>query len=154
MKSETVLQREAYDSYLPDVLALYEQHWLEVCWRRDKFNLAPDHAKYRALEKAGILRIYTARESGIVVGYALFMVSQHLHYKDIKVAVNDLFFVSPDRRGEWLGVKLLKFARDSLRAEGVQAWTLRMKKNLSWDAIAKRAGLEEVDRVWLGWLGA
>lgn len=147
------MQVERYAEYLPDVLRLYEAHWLEVCWRREKFNLEPDHDRYFALERSGALRIYTARENGIIVGYALFVLGQHLHYKAVRVANNDIFFVDPARRGAWLGVKLLKFARDSLKAEGVQAWSLRMKKTLSWDAIAERVGLEEVDRVFLGWIG-
>lgn len=153
MNTIVSLQTESYDAYLPDVLPLYARHWEEVCWRRDKFSLSPDHARYRALEASGALRIYTAREEGIIVGYALFVIAQHLHYKEVKVANNDIFFVAPERRGAWLGVKLLKYARDALKAEGVQAWSLRMKKNLSWDAIANRVGLEEVDRVFLGYIG-
>jgi len=147
------LQREAYDAYLPAALPLYEKHWREVCWRPEKFPLAPDHERYRALEKAGALRIYTAREAGILLGYAVFVVTRHLHYRDVLVANNDLLFVDPARRGAWLGVKLLKLARDSLKAEGVQAVSIRMKDEHAWGAIARRVGFEPMEQVWIMWSG-
>lgn len=153
MQNSITVQRETYDQYIDDVLPLYEDHWREVCWRRENFVLNPDHEKYRKLEAGGALRIFTARENGIIIGYALFVVQHHLHYKDVKIASNDIVFVDPARRGHWLGIKLLRHAINSMKAEGVKAVSLRMKKELAWGPIARRLGFEPVEEIWNAWVG-
>lgn len=63
-------------------------------------DFGPQKATYEALEKAGILKVFTARDAAVLVGYAVFIVSPtHLHYPKTSWAIQDVMYVDPKARG-------------------------------------------------------
>ena len=81
-----------------DIKPLLEKHWELVALNQGAIKLNPDWEKYAELDAAGILRIFTARDQGKLVGYCVLVVSQSMHYKDHVFANNDVVFVLPDSR--------------------------------------------------------
>lgn len=98
---------------------LLEAHYREIS-RYPDIALAPDQSRYAALEKAGRLRTYTARDEGRLVGYAVFIVTTGLHYRHSLQAKQDVIYLDPSLRGAGAGLKLLRCADEALAAEGVQ----------------------------------
>ena len=105
----TTFQAERVAECREDILPLLHAHWTEVALYRDKIELAPDFARYQAAEDAGTLFVVTARDGGTLIGYAVFFVSQNLHYKHSIVAMNDVVFVARARRGI-IGARLIQNA--------------------------------------------
>jgi GNAT superfamily N-acetyltransferase len=139
---------------LEEIRPLIIKHYEEIAWKQDKIALNPDFDRYRDIEEKGGLRIYTAREDGALVGYAIFFVMQHLHYKDKVMAVNDLFFVEHSKRGARVGQKLLKeYAQTELYKEGVQWISLHIKLNHDWSKLAEMWGYEKVEVICMKWIG-
>lgn len=150
----TVCAREFYTQALIDEMQpLLRAHYEEIAWRPDKIRLDPDYERYSLLDKLDKLRIYTARVDAELIGYAVFILNPHLHYRENFVAMNDIVFVYPNRRGALAGKKLLTFAEQALRAEGVQTIGLHIKKAHNWGAMAGYLGFEEVESTWLKWIG-
>lgn len=81
--------------------------------------LEVDRALYEVLEDAGTLRVYTARQDGRLVGYAVFTVAPSMRRRYLKVATQDLVHVETAIRGR-LTAALLRHAERALKTDGVQ----------------------------------
>lgn len=145
-------QRETFPQAMREAGALLADHYKEIAWRQDKIPLAPDGSRYLALEKAGVLRVYTAREDGRLVGYSVYMVTTHAHYKETLYANNDVLFIEKQSRGT-VGLRLIRFAEAALKAEGVQVVMLHIKSYNDWSAVVVRMGYEQTDRIFQKWIG-
>ena len=93
-------------------------------------NYFLDEKKYLSLEKSGMLRVYVVRTEGKLVGYCVYLVSLgSLHSMTTKRASNTDLWLMPEHRKGFTGIKLIKFAEDSLRAEGVVLMTTAVMEN-------------------------
>lgn len=132
---------------------LTEKHWEEIAVNKDKIALNPDYEKYVALEDAGVLKIYTVRDNGQLVGYFLVMVTPHLHYQDHVFAMNDIIYVDPTYRGSTIAYRLIKFAEQQLKAEGVSVLMINMKVHAPFDRLLEGLGFSNTERVYTKFIG-
>jgi len=131
-----------------EIEPLLEEHWKEIALNKDKIKLNPDWRAYADLDSIHALRIYTARKDGKLMGYFVVIVSKSLHYRDHLFANNDIIFLTKPARKGLTGVKLIKFALDSLEAEGITKVHINTKAHQPFDAILERLGFEEIERVY------
>jgi hypothetical protein len=97
---------------------MLHEHWLELALYQDKIPLDPDYPAYVRACEAGLMKVYTARDEGRLIGYAnFFVVPQHMHYRH-RWAKNDIIWISPSHRDGRASVRLLRFAEEDLRATG------------------------------------
>jgi GNAT superfamily N-acetyltransferase len=111
--------RETYSEIVPDLRPILEEHWKELALY-DDIPLDPDYGVYNSLEQAGVLRVYTVRHSveGLV-GYAVYFVRRHHHYKRHTWAISDVILVRSAHRNAGVGNALFDFLERALKAEGV-----------------------------------
>ncbi len=114
---ELVYASESLDSVKSDIRPLLERQWEELAVFKD-IPLDPDWAVYHAIDGAGNLAIFTARAGGVLIGYAVYFVRRHHHYR-VVYAQNDIFWVDSDYRQSHVGSELLKFAEGQLAERGV-----------------------------------
>lgn len=106
---------------------LIAAHWVEIAVWPD-ISLDPDWSGYENLEKAGMLVIYTVRnETNQLVGYAVFFMRKHLHYKGHSWAANDIIWVHPDYRDGKIGTNLVQFWEQDLQARGIHVVHVNVK---------------------------
>lgn len=150
----TLCAEEGYSAALvAEGSALFEAHYREIAWMQDKVPLDPDYGRYEAMARAGVVRIFTARRDGELIGYAVFIVNPHLHYQSTRWAMNDVLYVAPGSRGYRAGSKLLKHVESVLRADGVKVMGLHIKDSLNWGPLARLLGYERVESSWQKWIG-
>jgi hypothetical protein len=114
------LQWEPLDRLIADgVEDLLAAHWEEVALDKSAVALAPDWPKARELERIGILKTLAMRREGVLIGYNAFLITPHLHYRQILQAVNDVIYLDPAERGS-AGVRLIRGTEALLRELGVQ----------------------------------
>lgn len=89
---------EAFDKAYGDSVALQRLHWDEICARKDAMRIDPDLERYRAAELSGRLVVVTARDAGTLVGYVVYFVDRHLHYRGLIMACQDLTYLHPAYR--------------------------------------------------------
>jgi GNAT superfamily N-acetyltransferase len=100
-------------------MPLLEKHWREIAHYQD-VPLEPDVERYNAMDEAGLLRCFTVRDGGRLVGYSIFFVTPNIHYKSLTLANNDVLFLHPDYRRGRVGWNFIDFLRDRLVGEGLR----------------------------------
>lgn len=119
---------------------LLERHYQELTLNKEVVKLEVDWTQYESLEKLGMLEAITAREDGLLVGYSVFFVHHHMHYKSLKVASNDVLFLSSEHRKGSIGIRLIKESEKHMRAIGVNKIAWHVKHSLDWSKILVRLG--------------
>jgi len=130
-----------------EIQTLLAAHYDEVAPYKDLLKLNPDDFAYKTLENAGKLVICTARDEGVLIGYMIFVVTPHPHYKDTVVANEDLKFIDPARRGT-AGIRLIKYAEAVARDRGAKILFQRSKAKSEHRALYDRLGYDLVDEVY------
>ena len=110
--------RETVAGVLDEIQPLLARHWQEIA-TYDDIPLDPDYPAYLAADARGVVRVFTARVEGVLIGYGVFFIG-NLHYKSSRIAVQDILFVLPEHRGGRAGFGLVRHIDASLKAEGIQ----------------------------------
>lgn len=113
------LHRERVTDTIDEAQPLLERHWDEIAWTKQLSGVDIDRNAYLSMEQRGHLVLVTARCDAALVGYALYVIKMHPHYKRIKWAVSDIYWIAPEHRGRALGQRLFARVEEELRLEGV-----------------------------------
>ena len=81
--------------------------------------LDPDFDFYQMCEKIGILAIYTARENDVLIGYAIYMVRRHHHYRQHVWAISDIILVQKQHRNFGVATGLFDMLEADMRLNKV-----------------------------------
>lgn len=127
---------------------LLKMHWEEIALNKDAINLNPDYEQYEEAEKAGMLRIFTARDEAKIVGYFALLVHRSLHYRDHMFATNDVIYLDPEYRKGLTASKMIRFAVDCLTQDGVSMVFINTKIHKPFDILLERLGFNHVENVY------
>lgn len=137
------------DALWDEVSPLLAKHWHEVAHWKD-VPLKPDREAYQRITDAGQLRVFTARVDGRLVGYLAIIIVGSLHYS-VRMAQQDVLFVDPSSRGTRIGVELIRYAHDALRADGVALLLQHVKARADLNVgpmLVRLLGYELVDEIY------
>jgi len=137
---------ESFESCIPEISLLCQEHYEEIAERKDVIPLDPDWERYVGMEKAGILFLATVRSDGELIGYYIVSVVPHLHYKSSLTAFTDIFFVQKDFRHGRVGYNLFKFVIKEIKALGVQRFYTSCKLKHDVGPMLDRLGFKEIER--------
>lgn len=135
-------QVESWSKVLPEMMGLWPAHWEESADDKDKIALDPDLDQYAELERSGKLHVITARKSGELVGYYVWIVGTLRHYRTVTAGLGDLYWLRKDCRKGFAGIRLFLESEKLLKSLGV-------KKLFS--VARARNGIERIFD-WLGWM--
>lgn len=136
---------EPIDSIQNEIIPLLETHWEEHEWKKSA-PMKPDWDRYKMLESVGGLAILTARDEGLI-GYNVFFIHESLHYKGKRIAVQDLIYIKPEKRG--FGKYFIHWCNDKLREFECSEVFYHVKaKNDFGDKLLIPQGFELIDRVY------
>lgn len=143
----TELARERVQDVMAEIRPLLEAHGAEVGhW---DIPLDIDFNRYLQADDADILRIYTARVDGELVGYAIYFLLFGTHFKSTRSAFEDGFYVMPERRDSGLWLQLLMYAERELTTDGAKLISQHQKVQFPQFATGLAAlGYEHIDNVW------
>jgi hypothetical protein len=140
---------EPYSKAIDEMKLLYPAHWEEIALNKDVIKLDPDYERYLQFEKLGMLHVVTARaDTGKLVGYHIFVLMTHLHYRQSNTATSDITYLLPEHRKGFNGVKFLRFAFDSLKPLGTQRIYTNCKMHHDFGSILERLGFKEAERIY------
>lgn len=128
-------------------------HWEEVAVHKEGIPFDPDIEKYKEMERIGVLHVITARDGKKLVGYSIYIVSPHIHYMSSVFAVNDVVYLSPEYRRGFTGIKLLKFAEESLKKEDVDVIHMHVKNRVNFGGVLSRMGYQSIEEIYSKYIG-
>lgn len=134
------IREECLTDIIDEFREIVKDHYHEIALYQDRVPLDPDYGRYIAMDEAGIVCCVTARDEGKLVGYAIFFVMPHIHYKSTVFAMNDILYLAPEYRGGSLGVDLLTISESILITLGANVVQLHMKVHKPWHKLAEACG--------------
>lgn len=102
-----------------------------------------DWDSYLAASYAGCVRVVTARDNGILVGYSVFTLGNNLRYKNLIEANSDGIFLEKEYRGA-LFKEFKKKIDEYLPSIGVR----EVNYCLSDDRVGRALGCKTTHKVW------
>lgn len=142
-----VYATEDPSTFIEELKDIIPTHYDELCVTKD-FPLAPDYEAYGRMHVAGVLRCITARKDGVLIGYILFLVHPHLHYRTCKTAFEDMYYVVKEHRVGRTGLRLFQFAEEALRSEGVNRIIMHTKVHLDNSRLFEHLGYKNSDKLY------
>lgn len=146
-------RREKIADIKDELLPLLEKHWREIALEQNTVKLDPDWASYDLLDASGVLCLVTARHHGELVGYVVYLIVNSLHYKNLRVADCDLFWLDPTFRKGMAGVNLFRAAEVILTGENVNRVTNKVKLYHDVGRVFERMGYTPIERTYMKTLG-
>ena len=139
-------QAERVSDLWDEVMPLLQAHWHEVAHYPD-IPLDPAMEEYDRMEAQGMIRCFTVRDCGRLVGYVAFFVRRNLHYQSSIQAMQDVLFLLPEYRRGMTGVRLIRHAERRLAAEGVNVVYHHAKRTNKVGELLERLGYELIDQI-------
>lgn len=123
---------------------------------KDRIPMSVDEGRYAAGYEQGQVHIVTARHDGKLVGYFIFFVISHMHYKTSgPMGYVDMYYILKEHRSGGTGAKLLMLAESSLKAmRGVSKIYLSCKIHQDHDQLFQALGYKPTDRVYTKFIGS
>lgn len=123
-------------------------HWQEIAKNKQLMVLKPNVAMYRNLEESGMLLSLGAYSDGVLVGYSVNTLYNHLHYSDLSMCQNDVLYIHPDFRNTRLGLSLIKETEAKAKEKGVDMMLWHAKENSALDKLMPRLGYGVQDIIY------
>lgn len=109
----------------------------------------PNMAVYGAIDAAGKLRTLTARnERGELVGYYNVILDTMLHYQDVTLALEDLYWLAPEYRRGPAGMRFLLAAEQMIRGCKVDVALIKTKAAHDKGPVLERLGWTLFERTY------
>lgn len=143
---DLVCKEELLKDCLEEMKPMLVKHWDELANNKDIRPLNPDYETYLCLSEIGILKVFTVRLEGVLIGYSSWMVTNNLHYKDWKYAVCDVYYLNPDYRKTGISLDFFFKTEDWLKGLGVKSITVQDKINHSHAKFFDRLGFKPIEQ--------
>lgn len=117
---------------------LWDLHYEEIAHNKHAIKLDVDFERYQLLSDAGALYIVTIKDAEKIVGYYVAILSNHIRYKTSLTATTDIYYLHPDYRKAWIGLKLFRFVEEDLKGRGVERMIVTTKVKLDNSPIFER----------------
>lgn len=138
--SITVQEEQWSDDFPKEFSAITYQHWEEITAHKD-IPLNVDWDMYKMMCHSGRVLVVTAREEDkTLLGYAIFLIGPHLHYKNHVYANQDVLFVRKDKRLSMagVGIKLIRASEALLKARGVDVIVHHVKVDHDFSPLLRK----------------
>lgn len=135
-----------------EILPLFKRHWEELEEDKEGAPFEPDWDGLFACQLQRLLHVLTVRSDGVLVGYAFLFLQPNVMSVGRYRAFTERFWLDPDFRQGWLGVRLLREPEKKARALGATRLaaspTLRFAKDRgSLSKVFERLGYQPEDLV-------
>jgi hypothetical protein len=141
-------QKEAPEPFTQEAMDLFQKHYEEIAERTDVIVLDPDLKRYNNLYSQNMLEIHTIRDDNKLVGYSLWFVMNHIHYKNSLTANSDVLYISPDYRKGMLGVKFIKWSLEEIKKRNPQRIMFHVKPFMDYSPILERLGANYFEKTY------
>ena len=146
--SSVTFQSESIEAAWDEAIPLMVENHFETGIESKHSRFSPNRAQFERLDELGFLRVYTARKSGKLVGYSVFLVMPPLNYPDDLFAICHVAYVSPEIRGTFSSGKYFIWVEHQLEREGVTDIGRQSTERFDVSETYKNFGYVKSETVW------
>lgn len=132
---------------IEEIIPLAYSHAAELQYSVTPEPLDINDDAYRVLDKAGVLRVFTARDANLV-GYGVFILGFSMDRRWLKQAHEGGFFLLPEYRLGRTALKFLEYCDNQLKEDGVNMVVYQCPTGSAFGKILTRRGCTHVDEVY------
>lgn len=141
-------QEEKYADFINDSLPIFKIHWEELANHKDIRPLDVDHARYIQFNNMGVLKVFTVRDEGKLVGYFMCTLAISLHYKTWLYAAPDVYYLLPEYRKKGIAPIMFKEYEAWLKDIGVRCIIMQDKITHDHGKFFKQLGYTPVETMY------
>ena len=141
-------QIEEPHPFTEEAKVLFEQHYNEIAERKDVIKLDPNYEQYDLLYKKGMLEIHTMRNNKKLIGYSLWFINKHIHYKNSLTVNSDILYISPEYRQGMMGMKFIKWTTEKIKERNPQRIMFHVKDSVDYSPILQRMGAKHFESIY------
>lgn len=128
---------------------LLHAHRNELATHPELMQLAPMLGTYHRIQEAGnLLALLLEHSDAGPVGYSVNIISQNLHYGDLRVCQNDVIYVTPSYRSEGGGRLLIDATEIAARELGCAMVLMHAKPDTRLDEVLPGYGYGVQDVIY------
>ena len=136
-------REDKFETVLMDFMTLLPEHMAEMNYfQRNGAQFDPDYGAYCQGQNQGRFVLVTAKDAGVLVGYIVFSVQNHIRFQSTRYAQEDLYYVVPDYRRQGIAKKLFEVAEDILKKQNVDYIFATTKTYLDRSGLLEQSGYE------------
>ena len=140
-----IYAEEKFQDWFKDAVPLVVANSKEIDIFGQQLDL--DLEAYVSMDMHDLIKSFTVRDDdGKLVGYCLFYIYNHTHFKEMKVAKQDVIYVDPKYRT--CGIKLLRYTEKELKSHGIDLIIQAAPKISRLGGVLKRLGYEEMETLY------
>ena len=141
---------ESFTELESEARPLTAAHWREVeAPMHGNTNYGLEAKRYATLENLGMLHVSAARmPDGSLAGYAAFTLVPCPHRPKTLLAALDGLYLTPEARGGFTALRLLRHAEAALGQRGVALVQYSSPASRPCDALYRRLGAHHTETVW------
>ena len=121
---------------------LLQLHYDELAHYKD-IPLNPNYEEYLLSEQLGNTRSFSVREGKELIGYAVFYIRPHKHYRSLLLSSLDVMFIKKEKRG--IGRSFIKFCEQMLKDEGIMVIAISIHAKHNFGKMLESIGYELTD---------
>jgi hypothetical protein len=144
-KQTVTYQAEPIAQCWDEALPLMRDNYEETGFFLGEFK--PDFDKFKRMEDAGFVRIFTARNLGKLIGYQVFFVMFGLNCPKALMATCHVAYVVPFHRGR-VGIRFLHWVDQQLMIEGATSITRQSTVHRDLSRLYGRMHYHKVEESW------
>lgn len=129
-----------------EIQKLFENHYEELSVTK-QYKLNPDYEVY--LQNSGRIRVILCKDDDAIIGYIVFFVAPHLHYKDCLMAIEDIYYLKPEYRKGTVGIKMFKYAEKHLKSLGINLVKYSTKTHLDNTKLFEYLDCKFIEKVFI-----
>lgn len=133
--------------FLKELEEIFPAHYEELCVTKD-FPMAPDYKQYWNMANLGWLVCINCMDGDSLIGYIIFIIQPHLHYRTCITAFEDIYYLKPEYRKGRIGIKMFKYAEEVLKEIGVHRIIMHTKIHLDNSRLFEYLGYKHTDKLY------
>lgn len=131
----------------PELLPLAEAHYAEIR-HHGGTPMSINQALYESLDADDLLRVFTVRRDGVLVGYCVMCIRTEHHSTSSKCAHEDCIYLKPECRGR-TGSQFLRWIDEYLASEGIAIVYRNVPTIHNHGPLLQRCGYRPIEVIWV-----
>jgi L-amino acid N-acyltransferase YncA len=137
-----------FPDLIEEVKPYIDDQYEELSNVKGVIKLDLDLEQFKLLEDSGVLKVVTARKDGVLIGYIVWLLFPHLHFKGVLHAIADLYHITKSERGKGTGREMFEYGINFCKESGAKRILMGEKTHHKHSKLLESFGFEMTEQFY------